>query len=375
MLRIRQITVSGYRSIRDIWFPIDQVGVFVGENGVGKSNLYRALMLVQGAATGTLVRDIAFEGGMDSVLWAGPRKIVDRPEIRLELDLTEPDSGHIYRYEIVVRLPTKGAAALANEPQVGKETLTFLGAGRPHVILERTNGHGWAVDAEGARHELGVDLLPSETALSSLQDAAMFPDLHLVRQNMKAWRFWHSLRTDADSALRKPALAVTTTTLASDGSDLAAVFATLAYIKEDTQPLDDAVSDAFPGSTLRISCGRAASFALEMPGYDRPFEAAELSDGTLRFLALAGALLSYRLPPFVALNEPETSLHPSLLPPLARMIVQASRRSQVWLVTHSETLAEAVAQESGIVPRRVVRDAGATWIEGLGLDGFSDRDG
>ncbi|KQU22461.1 hypothetical protein ASG63_22340 [Methylobacterium sp. Leaf94] len=49
----------------------------------------------------------------------------------------------------------------------------------------------------------------------------------------------------------------------------------------------------------------------------RVFEAAELSDGTLRFLALAGALLAYRLPPFMALNEPETNLHPDLLAPLS----------------------------------------------------------
>ena len=53
----------------------------------------------------------------------------------------------------------------------------------------------------------------------------------------------------------------------------------------------------------------------------RVFEAAELSDGTLRFLALAGALLAYWLPPFMALNEPETSLHPDLLPALGRLII------------------------------------------------------
>jgi len=73
------------------------------------------------------------------------------------------------------------------------------------------------------------------------------------------------------------------------------------------------------------------------------FDASELSDGTLRYLALAGALMAYRLPSFIALNEPETSLHQDLLDPLARLIVQASERTQLWLVTHSEALAGQVA--------------------------------
>ena len=59
---------------------------------------------------------------------------------------------------------------------------------------------------------------------------------------------------------------------------------------------------------------------------------AELSDGTLRYLALAGALLGYRLPAFIALNEPETSLHPELLERLARMIIRAAERTQIWVV-------------------------------------------
>ncbi len=79
----------------------------------------------------------------------------------------------------------------------------------------------------------------------------------------------------------------------------------------------------------------------EMP--KRVFQAHELSDGTLQFLALAGALLSYRLPPFIALNEPENSLHPNLLPMLARLIVKAAERSQVWVVTHARDLADAIA--------------------------------
>ena len=99
-----------------------------------------------------------------------------------------------------------------------------------------------------------------------------------------------------------------------------------------------------------------------------------MSDGTLRYLAIAGALLGYRLPSFIALNEPETSLHPDLLEPLARLILRAGQRTQIWVVTHSERLAQAFMRESRVTPRTVIKRNGATWIDGLKLSGtFGDE--
>ena len=122
--------------------------------------------------------------------------------------------------------------------------------------------------------------------------------------------------------------------------------------------------------------GRTASFGLIFPDDpQRVFDASELSDGTLRFLALAGALLAHRLPAFIALNEPETSLHPDLLPPLARLIADAAQRTQIWLVTHSQLLADALAEHAGVAPLHIIKREGETWIEGLKLDGsFRDED-
>ena len=73
-------------------------------------------------------------------------------------------------------------------------------------------------------------------------------------------------------------------------------------------------------------------------GLLRPLKAAELSDGTLRYLLLIAALLSPRPPDLMILNEPETSLHPDLLPPLARLIAQAAQRTQIIVVSHAEPL-------------------------------------
>ena len=132
-----------------------------------------------------------------------------------------------------------------------------------------------------------------------------------------------------------------------------------------------AIDDAFPGAQLVVPLPeRTATFGLTMPEYPkRVFEAGELSDGTLRYLALAGALLGYRLPTFIALNEPEASLHPELLEPLARMIVRAAKRTQVWVVTHSERLAAAFEACGNVRPNTVIKRNGETWIEGLNLGG------
>lgn len=383
MLPVNEVAVTGYRSIRSIRFPIEALTVFIGANGVGKTNLYRALQLLQGAAAGTLTRDIAGEGGLESAFWAGKRKHKEPARIRLNVGLSTGQSLEL-SYEVEVGfveqvwlngVPSVMGAGFLTEPQVKAEALHQMTSRRPVKLLERGGPQGFTLDQYGRKQMIGTNLLPTETALSSLQNAPLFPELYRARRTLLDWRFHHDFRTDADSALRRPCLAVTTPTLSSDGSDLAAVFATLAHIRNDTVDLDEAVYDAFPGARLVIpEPGRTASFGMIFPDYPkRVFDASELSDGTLRYLALAGALLAYRLPPFIALNEPETSLHPDLTEPLARMIVKASKRTQIWLVTHSERLSAAIAEYGGVRPRAVVKRDGATWIDGLKLAGdFGD---
>jgi predicted ATPase len=231
--------------------------------------------------------------------------------------------------------------------------------------MERNGPSVWARDAGGRRTLVEDSLLSSESALSSLRGG--FREVDAARLALSDWRFYHGFRTDAEAPLRRSAHAITAPLLAADGANLAAVFATLVHIRGDTGDLDEAIDLAFPGAKLAVPLpGETASFALhfaELPNH--PFGPRELSDGTLQFLALMGALLSYRLPPLIALNEPETSLHPDLLPALARIIARAAKRAQVWVVTHSTALADAIAAETGVLARNVVRREGGTWIEGL----------
>jgi predicted ATPase len=307
---------------------------------------------------------------MPSVLWAGARPARIHLAVTLAPDEPVAGSGR-FRYEVEAGMKAPVEAALPFEPLVKQERVTFLGGRRPVTLLERRGPAITATDAEGQRSHPEIDLMPSETALSAVRDPARYPDLDLVRQTLLDWRFYHDLRTDPASPIRRPCLAVATPTLASDGSDLAAVFATLVFIREDTTDLDRAIEDGFPGAVLEVPPpGQTASFGLRFADFPhRVFDASELSDGTLRYLALMGALLGYRLPAFIALNEPKASLHPDLLAPLARLIARAAQRTQIWLVSHSEALAAALAAAGGVASRIVVKRNGATWIEGLRVGG------
>ena len=377
VLPVREFSAAGYRSLRRIHYPMSRLDVFVGANGVGKSNLYRGLELLQAAAAGTIGDQLAREG-LDRAFWAGPTRSGPR---RMTLAASFSDENRLepaYRYEIEIGFPPgEPPVPFPLAPHVKAESLTYLGGRRPVRLMERDGRRVMARDEDGRPVDVDLDILDSETVLSRLEDPSRYPTFDLVRRTLLEWRFYHGLRTDADSPLRKPGVGVPAATLASDGSNLAAVFATLAEIRQDTGPLDHMIDQAFPGAILNIApTHRTTAFSMTFPEFpQRQFEAMELSDGTLRFLGLAGALMAYRLPAFIALNEPESSLHPDLMAPLAKMIVWAAARTQVWLVTHSERLAKAIEDTGAGAVRQVSKVQGATTIEGLTLLGtFRDED-
>ncbi len=103
---------------------------------------------------------------------------------------------------------------------------------------------------------------------------------------------------------------------------------------------------------------------MEQHGLLRPLRASELSDGTLRYLLLVAALMTPSPPPLIVLNEPETSLHPGLIAPLGRLIANASKRSQLIVVTHSAALVDLLREAGGAV-HELVKEAGETTVRDL----------
>jgi predicted ATPase len=278
--------------------------------------------------------------------------------------------GITHSYEIQVGLREPFEAAFTIEPLVKEERLTVRQGKRDVTMMERKGQLVTLRNEDGVRENHKHAVLPSETALASFRDGARYPELEAVRRAFLDWRLYHDFRTDAQSPIRQPCHAITTPTLAHDGHDLGAVLATLFVIREDTVELANAINDAFPGARLSASDeGSRCVFSLKFPDMPRAFGAHELSDGTIKYLCLLGTLMGYRLPSLIALNEPEASLHPSLLGPLARLIAQSAKHTRIWIVTHSDFLAEALQKEIGRRARRVVKLDGATSIEGLKVSG------
>ncbi|CAN7506316.1 AAA family ATPase [Rhizobium sp. LjRoot258] len=349
---LRSMFAQNYRSLRSIRMDLSGINLFIGENGVGKSNLYRALQLIQAATRGRLAHEIAAEGGMFSALWSGPRRDGERSfRIRLETELLDEERAITFRYRV----------------EAGLRPVTMMKRAGPAIAVRGPNGR---------MQDYPEQALPSETAIALLGDAGHYPEIGTFRRAIDGWRFFHGFRTDRLSQLRAPCLAVTAPLLDEDGNNIAAVFATLVHTREDTVDLDRAIVAALGGARLVVPLPEeTAQFGLSFPEFpNRVFQPRELSDGQVRFLGLAAALMSYRLPPLIALNEPEASLHPDMLPPLADMIADAAQSSQIWIVTHSEPLAAAVRERCGARARHVVRQDGATWIEGMRLTGVIDED-
>lgn len=163
---------------------------------------------------------------------------------------------------------------------------------------------------------------------------------------------------------RHPHLGTRTQTLSHDGATLAATWATIVDAGHG-DALDRAVSDAFPGSRVEIQANEGLfRLVLHQRGLLRPLEAAELSDGTLRYLLLCAALLPARPAPLLVLNEPEASLHVSLLAPLARLIQRAAAQTQVLVVSHARELVEALPATARVELRK---DQNGTAVVGQGF--------
>jgi predicted ATPase len=366
---IKELHVEGYRSIRRLRLQLKNLNVLTGPNGCGKSNLYNSVFLLAKTANGGFARAIAEEGGMASVFWAGPRSRTSaHPQpVRVILGI-KTDS---FAYELACGLPqhpSGSSTAFKLDPEVKEERVSMDAVSRkPVVFFERGSSGTWIRDNTGKRTSYSGALATSEGVLSQLREPHLFPELSMLSIEMAHWRFYHHFRTDRDSPLRRPQIGVRTPVLSHDGNDLAAALQTIIEVGDDTQ-LRGEIARAFNGASLIIDHNKGRfTILLQMPGLTRSLEATELSDGTLRYLCLLAVLMSPRPPKLLALNEPETSLHPDLLDGLAQMIVLASQNSQLWITTHSFRLAELIERHSGEPSIRLELVDGETRVVGQKL--------
>lgn len=372
---LQTLAIANYRSIRDLVVPLGRLNLVTGANGSGKSSLYRALRLLAETAQGGLVASLAREGGLPSTLWAGPERFsramlagrqavqgtVRREPIRLQLGFAAADLG----YAIELGLPKAGGSAFALDPEIKRECIWAGPAFRPAALLvDRRGPQLRTIDEAGVWATVPQPVPTFESMLTCFADPRTAPEMLALRDRVRGWRLYDHLRTDPDAPARRPQIGTHTPVLGHDGADLAAALQTIREIG-DPEALDRTVADAFPGASIAIRA-EAGRFELAMAqaGLLRPLAAAELSDGTLRYLLLAAALLSPRPPALLVLNEPETSLHPDLLPALARLIAAAADRAQLLVVTHSDALIGHLHAAAEVRLFRLDKELGATRLAG-----------
>ncbi|MGN9779481.1 AAA family ATPase [Micromonospora sp. H33] len=348
-----------------------------GANGTGKSSLYRALRLLADSARNGAVSALAREGGLPSTLWAGPETIgkavragehpvqgtVRRGPVSLRLGFAGDDFG----YAVDFGLPQPSTSAFALDPEIKREAVWAGPVLRPSSLLAERSGTALRIRDGGSWLSVHDAVATFDSMLSEYTDPRRAPELLTVRERIRSWRFYDHLRTDADAPARRPRIGTRTPVLAHDGADLAAALQTIREIG-DRSALAAAVDAAFPGSELEIDA-ESGRFVLRLrqPGLLRPLGTAELSDGTLRYLLWVAALLTPRPPALLVLNEPETSLHPDVLRPLAGLILAGAARTQVVVVTHSRALVNALEHDAHeLTTIELVKDLGETRIAGQG---------
>jgi predicted ATPase len=356
---MQTLAVENYRSLRHLVIPLGPLNVITGANGSGKSSLYRALRLLADASRNGAVAALAREGGLDSVLWAGPDKLERSEEIHplhsavrtgtgLRLGFA-CDAGD-FSYAIDLGKPIPDVSSKFNsDPDIKREVIWSGPVLRPSAVLaDRNNAIVRVRGADGDWTDEYYKIRPYDSMLSEFADPQRAPEVLTLRDLIRSWRFYDHVRTDSDAPARGSRLGTRTTVLGHDGEDLAAALQTIREIG-DPSALNAAVDLAFPGSRLNVTSDEAGRFDLwlSQPGLYRPLGAAELSDGTLRYLLWVAVLLTPRPPRLLVLNEPETSLHPDLLRPLAQLIVTGAERSQLIVVSHSRALISAMEKFAG----------------------------
>ncbi|MET0540520.1 MAG: AAA family ATPase [Variovorax sp.] len=345
------LAIANYRSLRQLTVPLGRLTVVTGPNGSGKSS---AMLRGEAPVEGT-VRSASVS-------------------LRLGFAAIRPDDFG-YAIDIGMPIPQKPPSAFERDPEIKREAIWSGAVLRPaSQLVDRRNGALRLRDDAGRWAAVGRPIPAWASMLTEFADPRASPEMLTLREQMRGWRFYDHFRSDADAPARWPQLGTYTPVLANDGADFAAALQTIREIG-DGEALDRAIDDAFPGARLEVRVDADSRFEVLMHqhGLLRPLKSAELSDGTLRYLLWVAALLTPRPPPLLVLNEPETSLHPDLLPALGRLIAQAAHStqgSQVIVVSHATRLIASLDAAAGeIALQSIVLDKrlGETRIANLDM--------
>jgi predicted ATPase len=334
---IRRLEIKGFRSLRDVRWEPGRLNVLIGPNGSGKSNLLDACVLIKEAAQGKLSEGINRRGGLAPLLW-------DQREQSLSWHLLTTDlekEQHSYSLDL------QQIGSTSNF-KISSEVL--LTDGEPGQFLDRSLESAYFLDNQGETI-VYPDPLPSTQTLLS-QVAVPLGNLVARRfqQSLEGWSIHQDLRVDRESPIRQTSVASFEKRIDADGQNLIPVLHTLySENREFKKTMDSALRAAFGRDYEELSFPPAADQRVQLRLRWRSLKtgqaAANLSDGTLRFILLVAILANPEPGDLIAIDEPETGLHPSMFPILAELAAAASERTQVVFTTHSAQFLDAFRDE------------------------------
>ncbi len=320
-MKINRILIRGYRSLKEIDWKPGSLNVVIGPNGTGKSNLLRFFELLGAASTGNLSRYIQKAGGIKPLLWDGK---VDSFSFRLEISLPALNNDHWedeYTYEVLFRQTGYGG-----DYRVESEDLTVQNQSKPMVnsepekLLYRNKQKIIIYDDSGGEMDMPENVVSHEELLlvTAANPFSGIKQINVFQEALSSFAVYHDLYVHQDSLIRQPTVTRYENTVAADGQNLVSVLHTL-YTGERhfKNAVDSAMRAAFgheyeelvfpPASDQRVQ------LRIRWSSLDQEQSAADLSDGTLYFLLLMTILNNPRPPVLIAIDEPETGLHPSML--------------------------------------------------------------
>jgi predicted ATPase len=329
MAELDTITVKGFKSIAALdELKLGNINVLIGPNGSGKSNFIGVFAFLHAIGEGYLEDYVAKAGGASNVLHFGP-KVTERLEIHISFQ------GGANQYKIELR------ATETDQLFPSQEMVYF-----------------W----DKARHEKpSVQAVILRDSKSGISDPKLGGVAAYVRRHLDRWRLYHFHDTSATSPMKRTADLNDNRYFRPDGSNLAAF---LYYLRERhsgsyglIRKTVQRVAPFFDDFVLEPSKLNPDKIRTEWrhKNSESYFDAAALSDGSLRFIALTTLFLQpqeYR-PSVILVDEPELGLHPYAITLLASLVKQASLETQVILSTQSPLLLDYFQPEDVLVADRI----------------------
>ena len=353
-MKITTLEIRGFRSLFDVaWTPGD-LNILIGPNAGGKSNVLCVLEMLSHSAVGKLGDYVQRAGGMGALVWDGR---ADTISIRIKtspIDEWSSPARDSLTYELTLgHLKGTTTYRIQNELLGNFYRVETGERVEPFKLLERYLMRAVVFDDQEKRLEAPEKSFPEDETLLSVAAGPFISNatIPVYQRRIAGWSIYQNLLTNPDAPIRQAAVARRDMKVESDGENLVPVLHTLySSNREFEREVDSAMTAAFGKEFEKLVFPPAADQRIQLrvrwKSLRREQSAADLSDGTLRFLFLLAVLANPDPPSLIAIDEPETGLHPAMLPIIAEYAIQASTRTQVILATHSASFLDAFGEHA-----------------------------